>query len=57
MQYQINGEEPKIIGKQCGGLYLVQHQEGESITDPATYDHVFKSYSKIWCAKESSNAL
>ncbi|OZG73788.1 hypothetical protein BTA51_08240 [Hahella sp. CCB-MM4] len=35
MNFYINGEEPAIKGKVCRGFYLIQHQEGESITDQA----------------------
>ncbi|MEW7973265.1 MAG: hypothetical protein AB2810_03525 [Candidatus Thiodiazotropha endolucinida] len=35
MSYQVNGNEPAIVGKICEGLYLVQHQENGSITDPS----------------------
>lgn len=35
MSFNINGNEPSITGKVCKGFYLIQHQEGESISDQA----------------------
>jgi len=35
LSFHINGVEPDIVGKQCQGLYLIQQQEGEDISDPA----------------------
>jgi len=46
MAYQINGDEPNIIGKKCGGLYLIQQQEDESITDPA--NTIYLEFDSVW---------
>lgn len=35
MNFHINGDEPSIKDKVCEGFYLIQHQEGELITDQA----------------------
>jgi hypothetical protein len=46
MEYQINGDEPEIVGEKCIGLYLIQHQEGKSITDPA--NTVYLKFESVW---------
>jgi hypothetical protein len=33
--FNINGKEPSIVGKLCKSLYLIQQQEGDTVTDPA----------------------
>ncbi|MCL1037642.1 hypothetical protein L2750_10820 [Shewanella submarina] len=35
MGFNINGKEPNIVGKLCKSLYLIQQQEGDTVTDPA----------------------
>lgn len=40
MSFYINGVEPDIVGKQCKGFYLIQQQEGETITDPANFAYL-----------------
>ena len=35
MSFDVNGDEPDIIGKQCEGVYLLQHQEDGVISDQA----------------------
>jgi hypothetical protein len=35
LSFHLNGDEPAIKGQVCQGFYLIQHQEGESITDQA----------------------
>ena len=46
LSFHINGEEPSIKGKVCEGFYLIQHQEGESITDQANV--AFFRFSGNW---------
>lgn len=46
MEYQINGDEPKITGKKCEGVYLIQQQEGESVTDPA--NTIYLKFDSVW---------
>ncbi len=50
MEFDINGEEPNIIGKNCQGLRLIQLQEGSSITDPAntTYLNFENTWFKLY---------
>lgn len=35
LNFHINGEEPAIVGEVCQGFCLIQHQEGDAITDQA----------------------
>lgn len=46
MEYHLNGNEPEIIGKKCCGLCLIQHQEGNSVTDPA--NTIYFKFDSIW---------
>lgn len=46
MSYHINGNEPDIAEKVCQGLYLIQHQESESITDQA--NTIFLKFGDCW---------
>lgn len=39
MSFHINGVEPEIVGALCQSFYLIQQQEGETITDPAVVDY------------------
>lgn len=46
MEYHLNGDEPEVIGKKCSGLCLIQHQEGDSITDPA--NTIYFKFDSNW---------
>ncbi len=46
MEYFINGDEPKIVGCKCKGLYLSQMQENFNITDQSNV--AFFNFSETW---------
>lgn len=46
MSFHVNGNEPDIIGMKCQGFCLIQHQEGESITDQANV--AFFKFDESW---------
>lgn len=46
MEYQLNGIEPDIIGNECEGLYIIQHQENEYVSDPA--NTTFLKFKGSW---------